>query len=186
MVVNIPSNFLVVYARTARPVSITVSGLKVEESWNSNTLAISYKEMTHWKRPWCWEGLGAGGEGDDRGWDGWMALPTWWTWVWVNSGSWWWTGRSGMLLFMGSQRVGHDWATELNWTLSVGYILKLNDWFSVFLHSLSTRYINMSGSAFQTQYLCGSFFLAPGLLFLFYFLTFTLFEFFPFSLFAWF
>ena len=64
----------------------------------------------------CWEGLGAGGEGDDRGWDGWMASLTRWTWVWVNSGSWWWTGRPGMLQFMGSQRVGHDWATELNWT----------------------------------------------------------------------
>ena len=57
----------------------------------------------------------SGGEGDDRGWDGWMAPLTWWTWVWVNSGSWWWTGRPGVLWFMGSQRVGHDWATELNW-----------------------------------------------------------------------
>ena len=65
------------------------------------------------KRPWCWEGLGTGGEGDDRGWDGWMALPTQWTWIW---GSWWWTGRPGVLLFMGSQRVRHDWVTELNWT----------------------------------------------------------------------
>ena len=72
--------------------------------------------MTHWKRLWCWEGLGAGGEGDNRGWDGWMASLTQWTWVWVNSGSWWWTGRPGVLLFMGSQRVRHDWATELNWT----------------------------------------------------------------------
>ena len=72
-------------------------------------------ELTHWKRPWCWEGLGAGGEGDDRRWDGWMASPTQCTWVWVNSGSWWWTGRPGMLQSMGSQRVGHDWATELNW-----------------------------------------------------------------------
>ena len=60
-------------------------------SWNSNTLATSCEELTYWKRPWCWEGLGAGGEGDDRGWDGWMASPTQWTWVWVNSGSWWWT-----------------------------------------------------------------------------------------------
>ena len=65
---------------------------------------------------WCWEGLGAGGEGDDRGWDGWMASLTQWTWVWVNSGSWWWTGRPGVLQFMGSQRVRHDWMTELNWT----------------------------------------------------------------------
>ena len=62
------------------------------------------------------EGLGAGGEADDRGWDGWMASPTWCTWVWVNSGSWWWTGRPGMLRFMGLQRVRHDWANELNWT----------------------------------------------------------------------
>ena len=67
------------------------------------------------KRLWCWEGLGAGGEGDDRGWDGWMASPARWTWVWVNSGSWWWTRRPGVLQFMGSQRVGHDWAIELNW-----------------------------------------------------------------------
>ena len=84
--------------------------------WNSNTLDTSCEELTHWKRPWCWEGLGTGGEGDDRGWDGWITLPTWWTWVWVNSGSWWWTGRPGVLQFMGMQRVGHDWATELNWT----------------------------------------------------------------------
>ena len=79
-------------------------------------LATSCKELTHWKRLWCWEGLGAGGKGDDRGWDGWMASPTRWTWVWVNSRRWWWTGRPGMLQFMGSQRVRHDWATELNWT----------------------------------------------------------------------
>ena len=85
-------------------------------SWNSSTLATSCEELTHWKRLWWWEGLGAGGEGDDRGWDGWMASPTRWTWVWVNSRSWWWTGRSGVLQFMGSQRVGHDWATELNGT----------------------------------------------------------------------
>ena len=86
--------------------------------WNSNTLATSCKELTHWERLWCWEGLGAGREGDDRGWDGWMASPTQCTWVWVNSGSWWWTGRPGMLPFMGLQRVGRDWATELNWSLS--------------------------------------------------------------------
>ena len=66
------------------------------------------------ERLWCWEGLGAGGEGDDRGWDGWMASLTWRTWVWVNSGSWWRTGRPGVLQFVGSQRVGHDWVTEPN------------------------------------------------------------------------
>ena len=76
---------------------------------------IWYEELTHLKRPWCWGRLRSGGEGDDRGWDGWMASLTQWTWVWVNSGSWWWTGRPGVLRFMGSQRVGHDWATELNW-----------------------------------------------------------------------
>ena len=82
-------------------------------SWNSSTLATSCEELTHWKRLWCWEGLRAGGEGDDRGWDGWTASLTRWTWVWVNSGSWWWTGRPGMLRFMGWQRVGHYWAAEL-------------------------------------------------------------------------
>ena len=84
-------------------------------SWNSSTLATSFEELTHWKRLML-GGLGAGGEGDDRGWDGWMASLTRWTWVRVNSGSWWWTGRPGMLQFMGLRRVGHDWATELNWT----------------------------------------------------------------------
>ena len=64
-------------------------------SWNSNPLATWCEELTHWKRPWCWESLKTGREGDDRGWDGWMASPTQWTWVWVNSGSWWWTGRPG-------------------------------------------------------------------------------------------
>ena len=68
------------------------------------------------ERPWWWERLKAGGEGDERGWDGWMASLTQWTWVWVDSGSWWWTGRPGMLWFMGWQRVGHDSVTELNWT----------------------------------------------------------------------
>ena len=68
------------------------------------------------EKPWCLEGLGVKGEGDDRGWDGWMASPTWWTWVWVRSGSWWWTGKPGVLQSTGSKRVGHNWATELIWT----------------------------------------------------------------------
>ena len=85
-------------------------------SWNSSTLATSCKGLTHWKIFWCWEGLGAGGEGDDRGWNGWMASRTRWTWVWLNSERWWWTGRPGMLWFMGSHRVRHDWVIELNWT----------------------------------------------------------------------
>ena len=79
-------------------------------------LATWCKELTHWKRAWCWERLNVGGEGNDRGWDTWMASPTLWMSVWVNSWSWWWTGRPGVLRFTGSQRVGHDWATELNWS----------------------------------------------------------------------
>ena len=77
-----------------------------------------------WKDPWCWERLKAGGEGDYRGWDGWMASPTRWTWVWVNSASWWWTGRPGMLQSMGSQRVRHNWATEMNWLNFRGFNLR--------------------------------------------------------------
>ena len=86
------------------------------EAETPNTMATWCEELTHWKRPWCWERLKAGGEGDNRGWDGWMASLTQWTWVWASSGSWWWTGRPGMLQSMGSPRVGHNWATELNWT----------------------------------------------------------------------
>ena len=94
------------------------------EGWMENlglansTLAKvnSCEELTLWKRLWCWDGLGAGGEGDDRGWDGWMASLTRWMWVWVNSWSLWWTGRPGVLQFMGSRRVRHDWAILLNWT----------------------------------------------------------------------
>ena len=82
-------------------------------SYNSTTMATWCEELTHWKRPWCWERLKVGGEGDNRGWGGWMASPTRWTWVWVGSGSWWWTGKPGVLQSVGSQRVGHDWATEL-------------------------------------------------------------------------
>ena len=85
-------------------------------TWNSSILATWFKEVTHLKRPWYWERMKAGEEGDDRGWDGWMASLTQWRCVWVNSESWWWTGKPGVLQSTGSQRVGHDWATELNWT----------------------------------------------------------------------
>ena len=83
-------------------------------------LKLQYFGLLMWradslKRPWCWERLKVGGEGDDRGWDGCMASPNQWTWVWVNSRNWWWTGRPGMLQSMRSQGVGHDWVTELNW-----------------------------------------------------------------------
>ena len=83
-------------------------------------LATWCKELTHWKRLWCWERLKAGGEGDDRAWDSWMASPTRWTWVWVGSGSRWWTGQPGVLQSVGVQRVGHDSVTELNWTVNYG------------------------------------------------------------------
>ena len=80
-----------------------------------HTLATWCNELTHWKRPWCWERLKAGGEEDNRGWDGWMASLTWWIWVWEISKIWWWTGKPGLLQSIRSQRVGHDWTTELNW-----------------------------------------------------------------------
>ena len=90
-------------------------------SWNSNTLATWCKGLTYWKRPWCCERLKVGGEGDDRGWDGSIASLTQWTWVWASSGSWWWTGKPGVLQSMGLQRVRHDWVTELNWVLPTFY-----------------------------------------------------------------
>ena len=97
------------------------------EAETPNTLDTSCEELTHWKRPWCWEGLRVGREGDDRGWDGWMASPTQWTWVWVNFGSWWWTGRPGVLWFMGLQRVRHDLSDWMELYVNVFMI-----WFSEF------------------------------------------------------
>ena len=115
-------------------------------SWNFSTLTTSCEELTHWKRLWCWEVLGAGGEVDDRGWDGWMASLTQWTWIWVNSGSWWWTGRPDVVRFMGSQRVAHDWVTELNWywsyivCLPVCYLSSLRQCKSHELRGLPSRF----------------------------------------------
>ena len=86
-----------------------------------------------------WERLKT--EGDDTGWDGWMASPTWWTWIWVNSRSWWWTGKPGVLQSMGSQRVGHDWATELNWTDSSTLCMGLLTWKSVKYFSSESGFI---------------------------------------------
>ena len=97
-------------------------------------------------RLWCWEGLGARGEGDDRGWDGWMASLTWWTWASVNLGSWWWTGRPGMLRFMGSRRVGHDWATDLIWIFKY---LKFSLW--KLLNTWTIDWIVIMPSKFQYQ-----------------------------------
>ena len=118
-------------------------------SWNSNTLATWCKELTHLKRPWYWERFRAGGEGDDRGWDDWMASPTQWTLVWVDSRNWWWTGRPGMLQFMGSQRVRHDWVTELNWNnkkitthIIMDWTVSLK-WYAEFLNSRIWPYLEI-------------------------------------------
>ena len=108
------------YCREIQPVhtkgnqsGIFIGRTDVDAERNSNPLATWREERTHLKRPWCWERLKVGGKGDDRGWDGGMESPTQWTWVWVNSGSWWWTRRPGVLQSMGSLRVGHDRGTEL-------------------------------------------------------------------------
>ena len=113
-------------------------------------MSTSCEELTHWKRPWCWEGLGAGGEGDDRGWDGWMASPTRWAWVWVNSGSLWWTGRPDVLWFMGSQRVGHYWATELNWTdICENKCCNVNNIYAFFFHLVLSKMLLFQRTAFD-------------------------------------
>ena len=82
------------------------------EAWSSSILATWWEELTYQKRPWCWERLKAGGEGDDRGQDSWMASLTQWTQIWASSRRWWKTGKPGMLQSMGSQRIRHDWASE--------------------------------------------------------------------------
>ena len=110
---------------------------------NSNTLATWCKEPTHWKRPWCWERLRAGGEGDNRGWDNWMASLTQWTWVWANSRRRWRPGKPGVLQFMGLQRVGHDLATEQHLH---NKFLFYSSFLSFFLPSLS---FNIHSSKFN-------------------------------------
>ena len=101
---------------TARPNQSILKEINPEYSLKGLMLKFQYfghlMWRIHWKRTWCWERLKAG-EGDDRGWGGWMASPTQWTWVWADSWSWCWTGKPGVLQSMGLQRVGHDWATEL-------------------------------------------------------------------------
>ena len=113
------------------------------ESWSSSAFTTSCEELTLWKRLWCWEGWEAGGERDNRRRDGWMASRTQWTWVWVNSRRGWWTGRPGMLWFMGLQRVGHDWATELNWTDSWFWLewVHANSFTSCFPTNLLTEWV---------------------------------------------
>ena len=98
--------------RSNQETNLTIHWKDSCRSWSSNTLATWCEELTHWKRPRCWERLKAGGEGDDGGWDGWMASPTRWTWVWVTSRSWWWTGKPGVLQSRGSQRVKQNQVTK--------------------------------------------------------------------------
>ena len=90
-----------------------LEGLMLKLKLQHQSLATWCEELTHLKRPWCWERLKVGGEGDNRGWNGWMASLTQWTWVWVSSGSWWWTEKPGVLQSMGLQKS--DWVTKLNW-----------------------------------------------------------------------
>ena len=97
---------------------------RAEDTWIKGKVSQD-KELTHWKRPWCWEGLRAGGEGDDRGWDGWMASLTRCTWVWVNSGSWWSTGRPGVLVVHGVAKC-QTWLS--NWTQLDWYKYSLPTW----------------------------------------------------------
>ena len=121
-------------------------------SWNSNTLATWCEVLPHLKRPWYWERLRGGGEGDDRGWDDWMAWRTQWLWVWVNSGSWWWTGRPGVLQSMGSQRIGQDCVTD--WTEDIN-IKQVLFWY---LNSLAwTMCPLISGLSVNCYNLCGKY-----------------------------
>ena len=117
--------------------------LKLKLQYFGHLSPLASEELTYLKRLWCWERLKAGREGDDRGWDGWMASLTQWTWVWVKSGSWWWTGKFGMLYSMGLQRVGHDWATELNWKSIFACML---NW-SVASDSLQPHWLYPPGSS---------------------------------------
>ena len=112
---------------------IKLVNIKGNQSWifigrtdtEELTLATWCEELTHWKRPCCWERLKVGGEGDDRGWDGWKALLTQRTWVWASSESWWWTGKPGVLQSMGSQRFRHEWAnTHASFSIQDRFVRK--------------------------------------------------------------
>ena len=137
-------------------------------SWNSSTLATWCEELTHLKRPWCWERLKVGGEGDDRGWDGWMASPTQWTWVWVNYGSWWWTEKPGIHGVTKSQ-IQLSNLTGMNWhvTWFLEYIFVENLFiiclfFFIHLHELIGQYSDIPLNACNLwQSFNGSLFQVP-------------------------
>ena len=106
--------------------------------WSSNTFVTWCEEPTHWKRYWCWERLKAK-EGGDRGWDGWMASLTQWTWVWANSGRQWWIGKPRVLQSMGLQRVGHDWENNniFCYFMCLSGLILWNKWTSLFFNNQS-------------------------------------------------
>ena len=139
-----------IYIQTSPSYRRSVLGVHSKDwcwSWNFNTLATWWEELTHWKRSWGWQRLRAGREGNDRGWDVWMTSATRWTWVWVNSRCWWWTGRPGVLRFMGSQRVRHDWGTELIWTdisLLLLYIFIYIDYYYYYFLICHNFYCNVA------------------------------------------
>ena len=114
-------------------------------SWSPNNLATWCEEPAHWKRPWCWERLKADGEGDDRGWDCWMASPTQWIWIWANSGRWWRTEQPGLLQSVVSWRVRHDLATESTTVYDCCYIQQQQQYIISWLfyrpHFRNSRYI---------------------------------------------
>ena len=115
-------------------------------SWSSNTLATWCKQLTHWKIPWCWERLKAGGEEGDRGRDSWMASPIQWTWTWANSRRWWRTGKPDILQSLGLQRVGQDLATEEqqhSWFTMLCYFQVRAKWFiHTHTHSFSDSFLS--------------------------------------------
>ena len=102
-------------SQSSRKLTLSIHWMDWWWSWRSNTLVTFCKELTHWKRPWCWERLKAGGEGDNRGWDGWMVSLTQWTWVWANSRRQWRTGKPGVLQSMRSRRVPQHNNGVINW-----------------------------------------------------------------------
>ena len=111
------------------------------------------EELTHWKRPWCRERLKAGGEGDNRGWDGWMASPTRWTWVWASSRSWWRSWKPGVLQSMGLKRVRQDRATELNWYPNFCFLRSFRLKFNLIFNSLSLVRKTMVVTVYTTLYM---------------------------------
>ena len=117
--------------------------------WSSNTLVTWWEELSQWKRPWCWQRMKTGGEGDNRGWDGCIASPSLWTWVWVSSVSWWWTGRPGVLQSMGRKESGRT--ERLNWKVQI--------YSNIQYHVSSKEYSN--GNAYFWKNNCTLLHLAP-------------------------